>query len=244
MSAYGTISRCIPLTGNEKTGRTACTWQARCTCPNTCPMKGTLGCYGENPMLGNYAFDRMSQAGAAVNASPLDHILDEHRAILEACRPGRKAHLGRPIRLHVTGDCLDSLQARILAEAIVRWIEAGGGPAWTYTHSWRVIDREAWGPISVLGSIERPSEGPHVLARGYAPALIVSETETRKRFTSHGVNYTTCPAQTKGLTCIDCPLCRKSEKLAKQGRGIAFRAHGSACAMPVIRRILAEQNAE
>jgi hypothetical protein len=135
---------------------------------------------------------------------------------------------GRPIRMHVSGDAKNAKAARILAEAIADWTTRGGGPAWTYTHAWRSIPREAWGPISVLASIEHVTDAVHARERGYVPALVVPELPPDgKAFELFGVRWIPCPAQTRNdVACTDCRLCFDDASLFERRAGIAFAAHG------------------
>jgi hypothetical protein len=82
---------------------------------------------------------------------------------------------GRPLRLHTVGDCRTDEAARIVAAAAERYMDAGGGPVWTYTHAWRLVDRASWGRVSVLASCETPEQVELARARGYATAIVVDE---------------------------------------------------------------------
>lgn len=106
---------------------------------------------------------------------------------------------GRPIRLHTVGDCRNRTSARIVGEAASRWVERGGGNAWTYTHAWREVPRESWGPsVSVLGSIDVVGHARRAIQAGYAPARYVPAFPHGSRsWVESGVRWIPCPAQTR-----------------------------------------------
>jgi hypothetical protein len=161
--------------------------------------------------------------------SPLQTMRDEAACILRAAaerpyvdRPGDRA-----LRLHEGGDVGGGAEgAALLAGAVNEWLARGGGPAWTYTHHWRTIARQSWGPIVVFASIENPFDGPLAEARGYRPALVLLAPEEfpdgRDMFRREGVRYYPCPEQARddGTTCVTCRACWSGK-----GSGIAFTEH-------------------
>jgi len=110
----------------------------------------------------------------------------------------------------------------------MRWRARGGGSPWSYTHTWRTIDRAAWGPaISVLASVERPEDIEVARAAGYAAAITVEEFPSEKAFSLPGTTALVipCPAQTRGRTCAKCRLCLDRDLLG-MNRAIGFELHG------------------
>jgi ribulose bisphosphate carboxylase small subunit len=105
----------------------------------------------------------------------------------------------------------------------------GGGPAFTYTHATRTVERAAWGRVSVLGSIDRMDQVEQVLDQGYAPARYVSSFPNGKSsWKEQGIRWIPCPSQTHdNITCQDCRLCFDADALRKRAAGIAFAAHGN-----------------
>lgn len=157
--------------------------------------------------------------------------------------PQDGARGGRDLRLHVGGDCLTEAGARLLAAAAKRWRHRGGGAVWTYTHSWRVIPRAAWGSISVLASCETPEHVVEARGRGYAPALVVREFPDRRAFCVSGIvgRVVPCPAEAGERTCVQCRLCFDDQALLERAAVIGFAAHGMAQAeirrqLPVLQR--------
>jgi hypothetical protein len=161
-----------------------------------------------------------------------DREVAEHEAVLiddafPRGVPQDGARGGRDLRLHVGGDCKDAEAARILAAAAVRWRTRGGGKVWTFTHSWRSVPAEAWGPIASLASCENTSDVHKAMARGYAAALVVAEFPNGDRAfdVGDGVKAIPCPAETRGTTCVQCRLCL-DQPLRELKRAVAFKVHG------------------
>lgn len=211
------------------------------TCPSFCPWKGS-GCYASE------GASHLTMAGlnrAAWNMTALQVTLAEAAAI-DAAFPrrvpqdGQKG--GRDLRLHVGGEVSCTAGARALAAAAVRWQARGGGAVWTFTKRWRQIDREAWGPISVLASCVGSAEVEDAMRRGYAAAVVVAEfPEGPKSFSYGGRRAVPCTAEaTDGMTCSSCRLCLDAPRLRARELVIAFAAHGQGAEkvrrrLPVVR---------
>ena len=209
--------------GSEKlTGCSATYLNRAATCPASCPLNGPMGsapCYAS----------RMYYVPNVIRVTENPLGLEPGMALVAAYQEANliraaimRAEDTRPLRLRVSGDSVDERSASIAARAAAPWRE----PVWTFTHSWRVIDRSAWGRIQVLGSIERPEDGRSALRRRYAPALVVAEHASAKAHTSHGVKWIPCPSQTRGVPCAECRLCLDADSLVARSAGIAFAAHG------------------
>ena len=125
-----------------------------------------------------------------------------------------------------------STGARLLAASVQGLIARGLGAAWTYTHRWTRIAREAWGPISVLASVDTPAQANRAIASGYVPAMVVSTFPTHRRFSDgrihSGWSWIPCPyeASARRPTCAECRLCLDSEGLRSRRTGILFQGHG------------------
>jgi hypothetical protein len=132
----------------------------------------------------------------------------------------------RDIRLHEYGDCQTPDQARMLAEVA----EARTSASWTFTHSWALIPRQAWGRISVLASVHTGLEVAKAAEQGYVPAVIVRRFPREgKAFELPGIKgwkWLPCRYETEGTTCVECRLCLDDGRLRRQGYGIAFKKHG------------------
>ena len=206
----------VRLSKNAKIGDAAATYSATATCP-PCPLKDGKGCYAED---GNVGFTTRRLNKAAQGKTPLQVARDEARAI-DAGRP-----LPIPLRLHVSGDCRTLKATEVVAAAAGRYRDRGGDVAWTYTHAWRRVPRKTWGRVSALASCDRPEQAVAAREAGYAPAVTVAR-HLASATVSHGVRWIACPAQLRGVTCVECRLCMDADKLFEQKLGIAFAAHGT-----------------
>ena len=141
------------------------------TCPDVCTFKDN-GCYAQAGAT-HLVMGRLDRASRG--RTSLSITLEEAAAIDELFPggvPQDGARGGRDMRLHVGGDVSCRKGAKALGEAVARFQKRGGGRCWTYTHRWREVPREAWGPISVLASVERimfdqalrQSDGDHNVA--------------------------------------------------------------------------------
>jgi hypothetical protein len=204
------------------------------TCSDACPFKGR-GCFAEAGFT-RFMARRLDAAAEGLTTDAV--IAEEARLIDGAFKGGRVpqdgARSGRDLRLHVGGDVGSVLGARLLASAARRWRDRGGGAVWSFTHAWREVPREAWGPISVLASVERPEDIEAARAAGYAATIVVDEFPSDRAFFPPGssAKIVPCPAETRGTTCVECRLCLDADTLARRNVAITFEAHG-----PTARRV-------
>ncbi len=204
----------------------ACTYlPIRQTCPDSCVFKSG-GCLAAE----GFTKFRIAQSEALADELGLnaDDIIACEAALIAGAhdRVGRRKLRRRDLRLHVSGDATTPAQATVLGRAATVWHVKGGGAVWTYTHSWREILRSAWGPhISVLASVEKATDAAEARRAGYAPAIVVRDFPNGERaWDNNGTRWVPCPAETRGMACIDCRLCFGTSKLERIG--IAFEAHG------------------
>lgn len=197
------------------------------TCPSSCKFLDS-GCYAQ---AANYV-RRLDRRVSELGATGLD-VMREEVAKLDRLWPRGVPQIGArggvDLRLHVSGDVPNTRGARMLAKAAARWLARGGGAVWTFTHRWKRIPSDAWGPISCLASVERPADALKAIERGYAPAIAVAE-HTDRRAWSWGrgrkrLSIVPCPAQTSETTCAQCRLCLSPAMLQRR-QGVAFAAHG------------------
>lgn len=204
------------------------------TCPESCVFKGMPGLPG-----GCYAdagFTRIKGEALDEGARHLtadEVVAEEARLILGSFSggwiPRDGARGGRDLRLHIGGDVGSEAGARDLAIAAGAWRLRGGGAIWTFTHRWREVARAAWGTdISVLASIESPTDIAKAWARGYAAAFVVERLPADgKAFVLPGIEgkIVPCPAETRGTNCASCRLCMRDQSLLNKTT-IAFGVHG------------------
>lgn len=204
------LARATPHTYNKKLGPVATTYASPCTCPDDCPFKQN-GCYGESGPV-SWQVNKLAKEG------------DPHEAARVEAAEIRKLPKHTPLRLHTYGDCKDAESARILAEAC----EGRAAPAWAYSHAWRVIPREAWGPIHILASCETVADAKRAQSEGYVPALVVKDFDGHRAFTVDGLKVVPCPEQTgRAATCSECRMCLNEPRLQELGIAIGFQAHGN-----------------
>jgi hypothetical protein len=163
---------------------------------------------------------------------PVDVLRAEAEMIRAAFRRGaipQDGHGGggRGLRLHVAGDIEGRVGAEALADAAGDWLRRGGSRPWSYTHRAREVHRRHWGSISVLGSIEDPTDMNAVAKMGYAPALVVEQFPSDTAFKLRGWNVVPCPFETRGITCVECGLCMRADELLRSKTAIGFEVHGA-----------------
>ena len=222
----GTQAIAVADSQNSKIGKAATTYAAQDSCPTTCPFFDGGGCYAEHGPTGMYITAPLNAAAKASKVPPTPESVAQWEAdVIDAL----KVKPGRPLRIHTVGDCKTAPAAALVAGAAERYVAREGGPAWTYTHAWRVVPREAWGDVNVLASCETTGEVKAAHKRGYATALVVDEFPSPRRFEKDGVSVVPCPAQTKeNVNCATCRLCMNSERLHKTETTIGFAVHGTA----------------
>lgn len=203
------------------------------TCSDACVFKAGA-CYVRSGFTG-----RMSRALDEIaylnSLKPLDVAIQEAALIVRSFGGGAipqdgGRNGGRPLRLHIGGDARDSESARVLARAAANWLGRGGGPVWSYTHSWREMRRfPDWGPINILASVETVQDALLALGRGFVPAITVERHTGRRRWkAAPKLHFLPCPAETTpGVTCVQCRLCLDERGLRRRQTGIAFALHGS-----------------
>jgi len=208
---------------NEKTGNVSVTYASiDGSCPTDCAHRNA-GCYAQMGMVGIHTvrLDAFSKANPRHDAREVAR--DEAREIRAAIKNGENK---RPMRLHVAGDARTNSAARTLRDACENW----GQSIWTYTHAWKKVSRDSWGPkISVLASVDRPEDISLAFERGYAPAIVVKKHEGAKAYhdANLGIKVIPCPAQTKeNITCDKCKLCWNDTFLRETRAAIAFEGHG------------------
>jgi hypothetical protein len=227
----GQLAKYVVASTNKKTGATDVTYVSLQSCPE-CPFAGGEGCYAENYPAA-FTVAPLAREGAKTS-----DIAKAEADAIDASYNGGKVPYGRALRLHISGDSRTKTAAKTVSAAVKRWQGRGGGPAWSYTHAWRKVPKEAWGTISVLASVEQAVEAKEAFEHGYAPAIVIDTFPNGpKSFVKDDVRFIPCPAQTSDKTCDQCELCWDADALHKRKTGIAFEAHGTKT--KVIKRRLA-----
>jgi hypothetical protein len=204
---------------NRKVGDVSATYASQKTCSPTCPFYNS-GCYAELGLTG-FTTRRVNYQQKRSKITALDLAQREAKAI-------GKLSGKRPCRLHVVGDCTTDLCALIVSTAADEYRSRHGKPVWTYTHSWRDVNRQSWGNVSVLASCETTADVRIARALGYATAVVVEKHASDKAYVQDGIKMIPCPQQThKSVTCESCKLCFDDKRLRAIGGTIAFASHGA-----------------
>ncbi len=219
------LVKAVTKSGNRKLGDASTTHAAQVSCPDSCIFKNGGGCYAERGPLGYFVLRNLNETAVTIEATALDVAHAEAEAIDKM-----DTVIGRPLRLHTVGDCASDEAALLVSGAAERYMDRGGGQAWTYTHAWKVVNRESWGRVSVLASCETDEEVREAKARGYATAIVVDDYEGNTKRYRHGdSDVLPCPAQTKkGTTCSSCRLCFDDAGIRERDYSIGFAVHGDA----------------
>jgi hypothetical protein len=197
------------------------------TCSEGCLYKHA-GCFAQFGFMKRFTRPLDEQV-TELGLSALDVMRNEAEAI-DAMFPNGVpqdgARGGRDLRIHVGGDVSCTKGARILAAAAERWIARGGGNVWTFTHRWREVPVDAWGPISVFASCETPGSALKARMRGYRVALTMESFHgAEKRFDVNlALSVIPCPAETRGKSCVECRLCPSAN--LPSFAAIGFELHG------------------
>jgi hypothetical protein len=202
------------------------------TCPPTCPWLSTPGaagaCYVSSGFQ-RFAATKLDEEAASLD--PAEVIRTEARLIAKSFRGGPVPQDGpegggRALRIHVAGDVEGATGAESLAAAAENWMQRGGQRPWSYTHRWADVKRTKWGPVSVLASVEDPTDMRAAARQGYAPALVVEQFPSDTAFAVKGWKVVPCPFETRGISCVECKLCWRGDDLLASKTAIGFQAHG------------------
>ena len=201
----------VAKSANAKLGGCACTYAPIAeTCPDRCAMKGA-GCYAQKGRV------RMHEQRIA---APDTETAERAEAQAIDALPATD-----PLRLHVSGDTRTRRGARRIAAAARRYAAKHGAPVSSYTHAWQTIPAALWRGVSMLASVDSLQDGRKALRAGYAPAAVVDTMPAGPNSSAAGVRWIHCRHQTEGVTCRDCALCFKGDRLRAAGCGILFERH-------------------
>lgn len=196
------------------------------TCPSSCRFKDN-GCYiqaGPSSLFANRLDMHDQFTGTEVNEIEAE-LIDQAwvRGV-----PQEGARGGIDIRIHSGGDFRSARGARAVGGALDRFKSRRGGDGWGYTHRWRTIPADSYGPaMSILASVETLPEVEQAIELGYTPAMTMRFFYHKTAYRLPGlesVKVIPCPEQTRGIKCNKCRLCMK--KLPK-GTAIGFELHGT-----------------
>lgn len=196
---------------NKKTGPVAlAVSRTQESCPTTCALYGA-GCYAENYGVGGSAtiFQRAEKGGEP------DYV--ELRLRI------RKLRKGEVVRLNVSGDYLKDdgtpdLEYIEITNTIPRWVDV-----LSYTHAWRLME-PGWffDHARPNASCDTPADAAEAIAAGWK-AVVVDPDGGIPGTRIAGALAVSCPAETKGIQCIDCRLCARQNRPSV----VVFQIHGT-----------------
>ena len=165
------------------------------------------GCYAQSGNVALHQRGRSSTEDGAIFLRELERI--PHGAIM---------------RLHVSGDFMYNgvLDREYLAAVIQGARMRPDITFYGYTHVWRHINRSEWQfprNFTLNASCDDADAYREARAAGWDATTVVPDGTAWKR----KGNVVVCPAQTSGMSCIECKLCMKSERKLT----VAFIAHGT-----------------
>ena len=231
MTADSLLTSFVRISFNKKTGPIPVTMSESSTCPDSCPWKGTNGCYAEYSRTGMQfralSTDGISEAGRKV-ISPIPwEQLCRHISVLPRGQVWRKNIAGD---LPGIGDTLDHQ----MLDQLVRANTKAGAKGFCYTHKpvgftgQLLINACAIRAANTQGfTISLSADGLKQADRlsdlNIAPVVAVVDKDAGKRFTTPaGRGCVVCPAEYTNLTCDRCRLCIKKNRTSI----VCFRAHG------------------
>lgn len=202
---------------NSKLGNGAMstTYASIHSCPDVCPFKTTGACYGHNgPPAATWK---------RLNTIDIDIVKIAEEEAKAIDNLSGKYHL----RIHTLGDCQTNETAQIVSSSSEKFMSKHGKKAFTYTHSWRTVDRESWKNVSILASCETPQECIQAMNKGYAASIVVSDFDKHSFYIKDNVRFVPCPKQIgRKDSCLTCKMCMKDKSLLKTKTVVAFKAHG------------------
>jgi len=184
------------------------------TCPQTCPLLNN-GCYAQAGNSNLHQKDRYSNNDAEIMLNAASEI------------PANSY-----FRHHVSGDVFlgdtknGSLEVdKPYLDAIMTVAEQRKDVTfYSYTHGYKVLGTlETPDNLTINASCDDIEQVKDAKAMGYPTVMVISENETRKRYSKDGVDIVVCPNQTSGLTCSQCKLCFKKDRKFT----VAFKAHAA-----------------
>jgi hypothetical protein len=192
------------------------------TCPTGCALYQT-GCYAAYGKLGAHWRGR-----SRANWVPWDAFLALVRELPE----------GTLWRHNEAGDLQGTPDGRLDGEPLLALVEANRGRnGFTYTHrtgraNWEMLQWANLEGFTVNLSADTLEEAdalmlgdvPGVGAAGPVTVLLPADYPDRGGRTPAGHRVVVCPAQTSGLTCLECRLCANPYRHSI----IGFRSHGQA----------------
>lgn len=215
------------VSSNSKVGPLLTTTNSRSSCPDTCRLKGSNGCYGENyPIMHHWNKVSRGERG---------HDLETHKDLLikylakgdlwRSCQVGDMPHEQGKVKPDYI-DMLIEVKKQTRSLPII------------YTHhelnkhNLRQFKRLRTAGVIVNISCETPDRAKQAIKAGLEAVLVLPSSDHHgpASFKRHGLDITICPATRRdhgpGSTCARCGLCARQRNTPGTARVIGFPAHG------------------
>jgi hypothetical protein len=214
----------VSKSSNSKTGPIPVTYSARETCPPSCPLSGSNGCYAEDYYT-RMTWDKVPKRGESVS---------KVAAKISALPPGTLW------RHNVAGD-LPGIGEDVDARALRRLVNANVGRlGYTYTHkknerSLKLAKNATKSGFAINISCDSIDEVDRMIARGMLAVVVLPTDTPRRVITPEGNVVEQCPATypESNVTCATCKLCARTNRRVSVG----FPAHGTRRKMVNLRLI-------
>lgn len=203
----------VPVSGDRKLGPIPASYSAGSTCPDACALKDQ-GCYAEFGKL-QFHWRRVPERGLRW----ADFLFEV------ACLPD-----GAFWRHNIAGDLQgvnDALDVKRLSDLVLC---NTGKRGFSFTHKplRNAAERAAIKNANSAGftinlSADTLEQADQRADLGVGPVAVTLPSDAPARLrTPAGRHVVLCPAESHGLSCIDCQLCAQPQRKAIVG----FRAHG------------------
>ncbi len=217
-NGIGYLAHLVVTSQNRKLGRIPVSMTDMKSCPTTCTFRNA-GCYAE------YGQVIMWWRKVAQRGSPW----------ADFCRAIAALPVGQLWRHNEAGD-LPGLENVVDVRALGQLVRANRGRrGFTFTHKplMRSVERIAVAAANANGftinlSADNLEDADRLADLGIGPVVtVVSSDAPAGLRTPAGRKLVLCPAETHGLTCLDCQLCAHATRKSI----VAFRAHGQSKAI-------------
>lgn len=236
------------VSSNVKTGPMPVTTSSADTCPDVCPLKGTIGCYANAGQM-RYHWKSVSRG---------DRGLTWKEFLAEIATLPRKQIWRHNQAGDLPGDG-NKINAKMLRE-LVDVNRKASLHGFTYTHKPILEDLKAKVPVTKATAMANRKAIRHANDNGFVinlsantlahademadknvgPVVVIVPQDTPETTeTPAGRRVIVCPAQTRErVVCSNCRMCCDAERTAI----IGFRAHGSG--YKTVERIIKDINAK
>lgn len=203
------------ISGNSKTGKMPVSTSSKETCSDDCPLKES-GCYAKYSFLGMH----WNKVTSGEHGTSWSTFVDNVAKLAD----------GTIWRHNQAGD-LAGKNNTIDTEKLMQLVEANKGKmGFTYTHkkmtekNKKLIRYANTNGFTINLSANNDDHADSLVSLNIAPVVLLVSHDAESYTTNGGNKVIICPEQTKGINCVECKLCARSNRKTV----IGFRAHGTA----------------